>query len=101
MDVLAVKALAAEIEPLIAGAGLIGARTLHPAEIVLTFRTDGGLHSLLASVDARFFRAHLLAKPLTEGGSPGSHLAEWMLERREVADVFASDEDFERDLTSG
>lgn len=30
---------------------------------------------------------------------PGSHIAEWLLERSEVADVFASDDELERDLT--
>lgn len=30
---------------------------------------------------------------------PGAHIAEWLLERGEVADVFASDDELERDLT--
>lgn len=30
--------------------------------------------------------------------NPGSHIADWLLERAEVADVFATDDDLERDL---
>ena len=30
--------------------------------------------------------------------NPGAHIAEWLLDRREVADVFASDDELERDL---
>lgn len=53
------------------------------------------------NVDA--FAEKLLEKLASLSGArnPGSRLAEWLLDRHEVADVFASDDDFEKDLTPG
>ena len=50
------------------------------------------------NVDA--FAEALLEKLIAVSGhrNPGRHLAEWLLERNEVADVFASDDEIEADL---
>jgi len=51
-----------------------------------------------ANLDA--FAEALLEKLVSLSGhrNPGAHVGEWLLERDEVADVFASDDDLERDL---
>ena len=67
---------------------------------VLIFQVMRRVSENVDGVNLDAFSEALLEKLVSLQGhrNPGAHVGEWLLERNEVADVFASDDELDRDL---